>query len=133
MGLQSPNRARKGVLDERKVLLLDKAEVGVLLLLHWGLYSLRTESDRMVYATTPQTLISSHSKIKSSMVWSSTFPTGFYWTNVTTLGGARAGLFTFSPRVPVTTPTLTGSGPLVLQISRTKQIEFPLKLDYIQA
>ena len=36
-------------------------------------------------------------------------------------------------RGSVTTPTLTGSGPLVLQISRTKRTEFPLKLDYIQA
>jgi len=31
---------------------------------------------------------------------------------------------------PVTTPTLIGSGPLVLQISKNKQTEFPLKLDY---
>ena len=39
----------------------------------------------------------------------------------------------FDRKYFVMTPTLTGSGPLVLQISRTKRIEFPLKLGYIQA
>ena len=45
---------------------------------------LRIDSDKVFCATTPQTLVSSHSIFKSSMVFLPTFPTGFYWTKATT-------------------------------------------------
>jgi len=36
MGVQFPNRAGEGVLDEGNVLVLDEKKAGVLLVLHWG-------------------------------------------------------------------------------------------------
>ena len=45
-----------------------------------NLHSSRVGDNEVLWATTPQTIVSSHLTFKSGMVSSSTFPTGHCWT-----------------------------------------------------
>jgi len=75
-------------LIEAEVLAHDEVEVGVCCSYIGSLQLLRTGSDKVFYATIPQTLVGPPSTFKIGVVCLPTFPTGFIGPVRRLIGGA---------------------------------------------